>query len=67
VAPGAIATPFHEKTPKERMDAMRGATPLGRIGEAQDCVGAFLFLASNDMSGFITGNIVHVNGGLYMP
>jgi 3-oxoacyl-[acyl-carrier protein] reductase len=67
VAPGAIATPFHEKTPKERMDAMRGATPLGRIGEVQDCVGAFLFLASNELSGFITGNIVHVNGGLYMP
>jgi len=40
---------------------------MGRIGEAQDCVGAFLFLASNEMSGFITGNIVHVNGGLYMP
>lgn len=67
VAPGAIATPFHDKTPKERMDAMRGATPLGRIGEARDCVGAFLFLASNEMSGFITGNIVHVNGGLYLP
>jgi 3-oxoacyl-[acyl-carrier protein] reductase len=44
-----------------------GATPLGRIGEAGDCVGAFLFLASNELSGFITGNIVHVNGGLYMP
>jgi len=67
VAPGAIATPFHARTPKERLDAMRGATPLGRIGEAGDCVGAFLFLASNELSGFITGNIVHVNGGLYMP
>jgi len=67
VAPGAIATPFHARTPKERLDAMRNAAPMGRIGEAQDCVGAFLFLASNEMSGFITGNIVHVNGGLYMP
>jgi len=67
VAPGAIATPFHERTPKERLDAMRNAAPLGRIGEAQDCVGAFLFLASNELSGYITGNIVHVNGGLYMP
>ena len=46
---------------------MRDATPLGRIGEAQDCVGAFLFLASNELSGYITGNIVHVNGGMYMP
>lgn len=67
VAPGAIATPFHERTPKERLDAMRNAAPLGRIGEAQDCVGAFLFLASSSLSGYITGNIVHVNGGLYMP
>jgi 3-oxoacyl-[acyl-carrier protein] reductase len=67
VAPGAIATPFHARTPKERLEAMRNAAPLGRIGEAQDCVGAFLFLASNELSGYITGNIVHVNGGLYMP
>ena len=67
VAPGAIATPFHAHTPQARMDAMRGATPMGRVGEATDCVGAFLFLASNDMSGYITGNIVHVNGGMYMP
>jgi len=67
VAPGAIATPFHAKTPKERLDAMRNAAPLGRIGETQDCVGAFLFLASNELSGYITGNIVHVNGGMYMP
>jgi 3-oxoacyl-[acyl-carrier protein] reductase len=67
VSPGAIATPFHDRTPKERLEAMRNATPLGRIGEAQDCVGAFLFLASNELSGYITGNMVHVNGGMYMP
>jgi 3-oxoacyl-[acyl-carrier protein] reductase len=30
-------------------------------------VGAFLFLASNDLSGYITGNMIHVNGGMYMP
>jgi 3-oxoacyl-[acyl-carrier protein] reductase len=67
VAPGAIATPFHARTPPERLEAMRNAAPLGRIGEAQDCVGAFLFLASNALSGYITGNMVHVNGGMYMP
>ncbi len=67
VAPGAIATPFHARTPQARMDAMRDATALGRVGEARDCVGAFLFLASNELSGYITGNIVHVNGGMYMP
>jgi 3-oxoacyl-[acyl-carrier protein] reductase len=66
VAPGAIATPFHERTPKERLEAMKNAAPLGRIGEAEDCVGAFLFLASDELSGYITGTIIHVNGGMYM-
>jgi 3-oxoacyl-[acyl-carrier protein] reductase len=67
VAPGAIATPFHDRTPPERLEAMRTAAPLGRIGDAQDCVGAFLFLASDELSGYITGTIIHVNGGMYMP
>jgi 3-oxoacyl-[acyl-carrier protein] reductase len=67
VAPGAIATPFHERTPKERLEAMKNAAPLGRIGEAQDCVGAFLFLASDELSGYVTGAIIHVNGGMHMP
>ena len=67
VAPGAIATPFHARTPPERMAAMKDATVMGRVGVAEDCVGAFLFLASNELSGYITGNIVHVNGGMYMP
>jgi 3-oxoacyl-[acyl-carrier protein] reductase len=67
VAPGAIATPFHARTPPERLEAMRNAAPLGRIGAAQDCVGAFLFLASDELSGYITGTIIHVNGGMYMP
>jgi 3-oxoacyl-[acyl-carrier protein] reductase len=66
VSPGAIATPFHAHTPPARMEAMRDATALGRIGTAEDCVGAFLFLASNELSGYVTGEIVHVNGGMYM-
>jgi 3-oxoacyl-[acyl-carrier protein] reductase len=67
VAPGAIATPFHAKTPAARMDAMRDATVMGRVGVAEDCAGAFLFLASDELSGYVTGNIVHVNGGMLMP
>ena len=67
VAPGAIATPFHAKTPAARMEAMKEATVMGRVGAAEDCVGAFLFLASNTLSGYVTGNIVHINGGMYMP
>jgi 3-oxoacyl-[acyl-carrier protein] reductase len=67
VSPGVIATPFHAKTPPERMEAMRLTTKLGRIGTPEDCVGAFLFLASNQLSGYITGQNIHVNGGQLMP
>jgi 3-oxoacyl-[acyl-carrier protein] reductase len=66
VAPGVIATPFHAATPPERMEAMRQAVALGRLGEAEDCVGPVIFLASA-MSGYVTGQILHVNGGQYMP
>jgi 3-oxoacyl-[acyl-carrier protein] reductase len=67
IAPGVIATPFHAETPPERMEAMRNAVQLGRIGDPEDCVGPILFLASNTMSGYVTGQILHVNGGQYMP
>ncbi|HEY1942729.1 MAG TPA: glucose 1-dehydrogenase [Roseiarcus sp.] len=66
VSPGVIATPFHAATPPERMEAMRKAVPLGRIGTAEECVGAFLFLASPSMSGYITGQNIHVNGGQFL-
>ena len=67
IAPGVIATPFHSATPPERMEAMRKAVQLGRIGDPEDCVGPILFLSSNVMSGYVTGQILHVNGGQYMP
>jgi len=66
IAPGVIDTPFHAATPPERMEVMRKSIHLGRIGKAEDCVGAFLFLASPLMSGYITGQIIHVNGGQLM-
>jgi 3-oxoacyl-[acyl-carrier protein] reductase len=67
IAPGVIATPFHAATPPERMEAMRKAVHLGRIGTPEDCVGPVLFLASQVMSGYVTGQILHVNGGQLMP
>lgn len=66
VAPGVIATPFHAATPPERMEAMRQTVPLGRVGKAEDCAGTFLYLASDSMSAYVTGQVIHVNGGQYM-
>jgi 3-oxoacyl-[acyl-carrier protein] reductase len=67
VSPGYIETPFHALTPADRKVAMAKATKLGRAGTPEDCVGVFLFLASNQMSGYITGQTIHVNGGQLMP
>jgi len=67
VSPGVVDTPFHRATPPERMEAMRRSVPLGRIGKPDDCVGAFLFLASGTLSRYVTGQNIHVNGGQVMP
>jgi 3-oxoacyl-[acyl-carrier protein] reductase len=67
VSPGVIDTPFHHATPSECMEAMRKSVCMGRIGTPGDCVGAFLFLASAELSGYITGQNIHVNGGQVMP
>ncbi|MCC6471077.1 MAG: SDR family oxidoreductase [Alphaproteobacteria bacterium] len=67
IAPGLMVTPFHANTPKDRLEAVRGTVPLRRLGTAEDCVGACLFLASPGMSGYVTGQIIDVNGGRLMP
>ncbi|KFG69866.1 SDR family NAD(P)-dependent oxidoreductase [Microvirga sp. BSC39] len=68
VSPGVIMTPFHERysTP-EQLAAMQATIPMDRLGTAEDCVGAFLYLASDRLSGYVTGQIMEVNGGQYMP
>jgi len=68
VAPGVITTPFHEKfsTP-EQLEAMRLTIPMARLGTADECVGAFIYLASERLSSYVTGQIIEVNGGQYMP
>lgn len=66
IAPGVIDTPFHASTPAERKETMRQSIPMGRLGAAEDCAGAFVFLASNAMSGYVTGQVIHVNGGQMM-
>ncbi len=68
VSPGVIDTPFHERYSTEaQMTAMVATIPQGRAGVAADCVGAFLFLASAALSGYIIGQVIEVNGGQLMP
>lgn len=68
VSPGVIETPFHERysTP-EMLAAMKAGIPMNRLGLAADCAGAFLYLASAAASGYVTGQMLEVNGGQYMP
>jgi len=68
VAPGVILTDFHARnsTPEQLEGARRGI-PMGRLGTADECVGAYLFLADDVLSGYITGQIIEVNGGQLMP
>ena len=68
VAPGVIITPFHDRysTPAQ-LAAMLATVPQDRLGSAEDCVGAYLFLASNALSGYIIGQVIEVNGGQLMP
>jgi 3-oxoacyl-[acyl-carrier protein] reductase len=49
------------------LEAMRRTIPLGRVGTPEDCVGAYLFLASEALSGYVVGQIIEVNGGQLMP
>ena len=64
VAPGVITTPFHERhTPAQALEAMRKGIPLQRLGTSEECVGAYLYLASDALSGYVTGQIIAVDGG----
>jgi 3-oxoacyl-[acyl-carrier protein] reductase len=68
VSPGVILTPFHERySTAEQLASMQATIPMNRLGEADECIGAFLYLASEQMSGYVTGQILEVNGGQYMP
>lgn len=68
VAPGVITTPFHERYSTEaQLKALLGTVPQGRLGVAEDCVGAYLFLASDMLSGYMIGQTIEVNGGMMMP
>lgn len=68
VAPGVIDTPFHERYSTEaQLKANVATIPQGRMGTAEECVGAYLFLASETLSSYIIGQVIEVNGGQLMP
>lgn len=68
VAPGVIETPFHDRySTAAQLETMRAQVPQGRLGTPEDCVGAFLFLASGMLSPYIIGQVIEVNGGQLMP
>jgi len=68
VSPGVITTPFHERySTAEQLKAMQATIPMNRLGTAEETAGTFIYLASDAMSGYVTGQVIEVNGGQYMP
>jgi 3-oxoacyl-[acyl-carrier protein] reductase len=66
VAPGFIDTDMTRALNEEQRTALQGQIPMGRLGSADDIAAAVLFLASSSAA-YITGETLHVNGGMYMP
>jgi 3-oxoacyl-[acyl-carrier protein] reductase len=65
VAPGFITTAMTDALPENVRQEMLRAIPVGRFGSVQDVAGAVLFLSSR-ANGYVTGQVIHVNGGMYM-
>ncbi|WP_042160393.1 3-oxoacyl-[acyl-carrier-protein] reductase [Paenibacillus gorillae] len=65
VAPGFIQTDMTDKLPEETRDALAKDIPLARLGNPEDIAHAVRFLAS-DAASYMTGQTVHVDGGMYM-
>ena len=65
VAPGFIDTDMIRVLPEQQRDAMLAQVPLGRLGDTRDIADAVAFLAS-DAASYVTGETLHVNGGMLM-
>jgi 3-oxoacyl-[acyl-carrier protein] reductase len=66
VAPGFIDTDMTRELSEEQRKNLIGQIPLGRLGSAEEIAAAVVFLASPGAA-YITGETIHVNGGMYMP
>ena len=65
IAPGFISTDMTDELPEEQKSALLAKIPAGRLGESQEVAALVAFLAS-DLAGYITGETIHINGGVYM-
>jgi 3-oxoacyl-[acyl-carrier protein] reductase len=65
VAPGFIDTDMTRDLPEQQREQLQQQIPLGRLGEPQEIAAIVAFLAG-DAGGYITGETIHVNGGMYM-
>lgn len=65
VAPGYIVTDMTSELSEDIQEAIKAQIPLGTLGQPEDVAAAVAFLASKD-SGYLTGQTLHVNGGMYM-
>jgi len=64
IAPGFIETDMTDSLPDEQKEALAGQIPMGRLGTADEVAQSVLFLAG-DGGSYITGQTLHVNGGMY--
>ena len=65
IAPGFIVTPMTDSLTEEIKGNLKKNIPLGRFGEVDDIASGVIYLSSND-AGYITGQTLHINGGLLM-
>lgn len=65
IAPGFIKSPMTDELPEAQKEALLGQIPAGRLGEGDDIAAAALYLAS-DQAAYVTGQTLHVNGGMAM-
>ncbi|MCJ8304681.1 3-oxoacyl-ACP reductase FabG [Shewanella sp.] len=65
IAPGFIQTDMTDELTEEQQQGIMSQVPMARLGQAQEIANAVLFLAS-DSAAYITGETLHVNGGMYM-
>ena len=65
IAPGFVTSPMTEKLNEIQRESVTSKIPVQRLGDPSDITNAALFLA-NEQSSYITGNTIHVNGGLAM-